>query len=164
MGSHAEMHALAHPCEALFDLVADIERYPEFVPGYVSARIRSRQGMRLVVDQQLGLAGFQRGFTSVATLERPHRITIRSSQAPFRHLDIDWRFRGRNRGCEVSIRISYEFSVPVLGTLARSWLEQMPSRILRAFEARAKRMRFSTPPQGGESRFDAGCDDNEPLP
>ena len=164
MGSHAETHALAHPCESLFDLVADIERYPEFMPGYVSARIRSRQGMKLVVDQRLGLAGFQRGFTSVATLERPHRITIRSSQAPFRHLDIDWLFRHRDRGCEVSIRISYEFSIPLLGTFARSWLEQMPSRILRAFEARAKQRRISAPPRVGESRFDAGRDDNEPLP
>lgn len=164
MRSYTQTHIVAHPCESLFDLVADIERYPEFVPGYLSARIKSRQGGRLVVDQQLGLVGFRRGFTSVATLERPDRITIRSSETPFRHLDIDWLFRGRDRGCEVSIRVSYEFSVPLLSTVARPWLEQLPDRILRAFEGRAKKMPFATSPQQTQPRLETRRDDDDLLP
>ena len=89
---------LPYSAEQLFDLVFDVESYPDFVPGWQSARILQRERQSLRVEQKFkaGLLTWQ--FDSRATFSRPTRITIESIGRPFRHLVLDWRFEPTSDG------------------------------------------------------------------
>lgn len=84
---------LPYPREKVFDLVADVERYPEFLPGWREVRILRREAGELLVEQQLGLRGFTFRFRTTALLERPEQIHIRTRERPFRYLEQYWRFQ-----------------------------------------------------------------------
>jgi coenzyme Q-binding protein COQ10 len=131
-----------YPAEALFDIAADIVRYPEFVPGFVSARILDRRagrdGETLWVEQKVGLAGLALRFVSVARLRRPRSIEIESEKAPFGRIGIEWRFEPGPRRSGTLVRFAIEL------TLARPWrpgavliLPVYGSRVARAFARRA---------------------------
>ncbi len=123
----------------MFDLVADIERYPDFVPGYVRARVIDRRDETLLVDQIVGLMGVHYGFRSVATLGRPERLRVRSSDRPFRHLEIDWRFTPRSSDrAHVELVLRYELRRGMVRRLGGLWLQPMARRILQAFLDRAR--------------------------
>ena len=76
--------------QQVFDVIADIEKYPEFLPGWISAGIVERQGNTVKVEQELGFAFLNWRFTSEAVFEPPYHMHITSLKGPFLHLDIDW--------------------------------------------------------------------------
>jgi len=78
--------------QQVFDVVADIEKYPEFLPGWITAQIVQRSGNNLQVEQELGIAFLKWRFTSEAVFERPYHIHITSLEEPFFHMVIDWTF------------------------------------------------------------------------
>ena len=123
----------------VFDIVADIESYPQFVPGCRAARILCRDGNRLRVEQELGLATWSWRFCTDAVLERPSRIAIATREAPFAHLDQVWQFRAANRGgTDVSLRVDYELRSRFLGHLATRLFDEGLRRTSRAFEQRIR--------------------------
>lgn len=92
MPSFTVRETLHHARPAVFDLVADIERYPEFVPGWKEARILWEEENRRSVEQAVGVHRFVWRFRTEAVLERPHQIRIEGGGGPVRRLHQVWRF------------------------------------------------------------------------
>lgn len=138
MPGYEESHRLPFSPEQLFDLVADIERYPDFLPEYRASRIRRREGDTVYVDQTVGLDGFELAFQSVTTLERPGRIIIRSRGHLFRQLQIEWRFDPVPGGCLLSFRMSYKLGSRMLEAVAGRWLDRAAKRAVATFMERAR--------------------------
>lgn len=95
MPSFTVKETVHHPRPAVFDLVADIERYPEFVPGWKEARIIWEQEDRRTVEQAIGIHSLVWRFRTQAVLERPHQIRIEGAGGPLRRLHQVWRFQER---------------------------------------------------------------------
>lgn len=138
MKRRAEQHRLPYRAERLFDLAADVERYPEFLPHWSVVTIRAREGDRLIVDQELDL-GIQRlRFTSQASLRRPERLQIRSSQPPFRTMLIDWRFRSMGAaGCLISLDVEFNMRSLLLEAAAGQLMRLMTGDFFSRFCRRA---------------------------
>lgn len=136
----------------MFDLVADVERYPEFVPfcEMLLVRGRRREGERdvLVADMTVGYKLIRETFTSKVTLDRA-ALEIRADylDGPFRALENTWRFRPLPEGgCEISFRISYEFRSRALALLMGALFDRVFRRFSEAFEARADHIYAGVPP------------------
>jgi len=123
----------------MFDLAADVERYPEFLPHWSVVTIRAREGDSLIVDQELDLGVRRLRFTSQATLRRPERLQIRSSQPPFRALLIDWRFQSMgDAGCLVSLAVEVDMRSRLLEATAGQLMRLMTGDIFLRFHRRAR--------------------------
>ncbi len=130
---------LPYPRPDVFDLVADVERYPEFVPGCRDARITHREGDHLTVEQELGVRGWTWRFATEARFERPKRIHITSRQAPFRYLDQEWRFDALGeRETSIVLAVDYALRNPIVARLASTMFDEAFRRTLAAFEQRAR--------------------------
>src|SRR6201984_3772457 len=92
MPTHAERRVLPYTPEQLFALGADVERYPEFLPWCVGARIRERRPDLIVADLIIGFRMFRERFTSRVRLDPPRRIDVEYTQGPFRYLNNHWVF------------------------------------------------------------------------
>lgn len=129
---------LPYTCEQLFDLVADIECYPEFLSGWVEARIIEQTGNHMRVRQKLGLSFMPHSFISTAKLERPLRLTIHSNDGPFRNLYIEWHFHPVEIDqCEVVLDFSIALKSRLLDRLVSAFHETAARDILSRFESRA---------------------------
>ncbi|MDX1610555.1 MAG: type II toxin-antitoxin system RatA family toxin [Halofilum sp. (in: g-proteobacteria)] len=121
----------------VFDIVADVERYPEFIPGCRSARIVERDGDRLLVEQEMGVGAWSWRFRTRATLSRPGRIEITTREAPFSHLDQVWRFEDlATGGTRVLLDVDYRLRNPLLRGLVSSLFAEGFRRTVAAFERR----------------------------
>ncbi|MBF0859354.1 type II toxin-antitoxin system RatA family toxin [Gluconobacter sp. LMG 31484] len=109
MPTHAEQRLIAYTPDQLFDLVADVEKYPQFLPWCVKANIRTQTEQVLVADLTIGFGPFRETFTSRVTLERPSRIRVRYEKGPFRYLNNVWTFTPDPRGCLVDFFVDFEF-------------------------------------------------------
>lgn len=139
MSIYSVSRTLPYSCEQLFDLAADVESYPEYMPGWINARILQRSGNRLRVEQQLGLKLLPHPFISNAILDRPHKVTICSNDGPFRSLQIEWRFAADAPGyCKVSLRFNYELHNTVLERLAAALINRTSAEIITRFNGRAQ--------------------------
>jgi coenzyme Q-binding protein COQ10 len=133
-----------HAAAQMFDLVADVERYPEFVPLCKSLRVRKRtpgeDGTEtLVADMTVAYKLMRETFTSRVTLDRPNlKIRVEYLDGPFSHLDNRWTFKPASEtACDVDFFISYEFRSRVLGMLMGAMFEAAFRRFAGAFERRA---------------------------
>ena len=141
MPTHSASRTLPYTCEQLFDLAADVERYPEYLPGWVNARILESSGNQLRVEQQLGLEFLSLPFVSTAVLDRPHRLGIQSSDGPFRILQIEWRFEPAAPGrCTVSLDFNYQMHVGLLERVAATLFDHSSREIIEGFTERAHRL------------------------
>lgn len=129
--------------DQMFDLVADVERYPDFVPLCEGLRVRSREegpdgATVLVAAMQVGYRAIRETFTTRVTLDRP-RLTITAEyvDGPFRHLLNTWRFHPAGTGCEVEFDIDYEFRSRALSLLMGAVFDKAFRKFTDAFEARA---------------------------
>ncbi|MBF0892143.1 type II toxin-antitoxin system RatA family toxin [Gluconobacter sp. LMG 1744] len=114
MPTHAEQRLIAYTPDQLFDLVADVEKYPQFLPWCVKASIRTQTEQELVADLTIGFGPFRETFTSRVTLERPSRIRVRYEKGPFRYLNNVWTFSPDPRGCLVDFFVDFEFKSRLL--------------------------------------------------
>ena len=138
MPSHSASRTLPWSCEQLFNLAADVESYPDYVPGWVSARIVERTDKRLRVEQQLGLKLLRQPFVSTAELERPRRITVHSDDGPFRCLRLEWRFEAAGlQQCRVSLSIDLQLRSSFLEPMVNSLFNLAAADIISRFEIRA---------------------------
>lgn len=138
MPTHAEKRVLSYTPDQLFDLVADIERYPDFLPWCLAARIRSRSDMIVTADLVIGFKMFRERFTSRVTLDRPGWIGVEYVEGPLRYLNNEWRFGLHDRGCELDFSVDFEFRSKVLQSLIGALFDQAFQRMVAAFEARAE--------------------------
>lgn len=142
MPTHAEQRLLPYTPEQLFDLVADIERYPEFLPWCVGARIKSRQENLLIADLVIGFKMIRERFTSRVTLDRPNlRIDVAYTEGPFRYLDNHWTFRPEPGGnTRLDFFVDFEFKSILLQKIIGALFNEAVRRMVAAFEARAKQL------------------------
>lgn len=132
---------LPYPCERLFDIAADIEAYPAYLPGWVEARIIERSDTHLLVRQQLGLRLLRQSFSSRATLERPRRISVYAEDGPFRELTIEWRFEAAAASqCRVSLGFSFTLRSAYLAPMAELLFDQTSAQVIARFEQRARQL------------------------
>ncbi|MEN8207581.1 MAG: type II toxin-antitoxin system RatA family toxin [Pseudomonadota bacterium] len=138
MSTHSALRRLPYSCEQLFDLAADVESYPEFLPGWVDARILERNGNHLRVEQRLGLKLLPLPFVTTAVLDRPQKVSIHSSDGPFRFLQIEWRFEPAGPGCcTVSLEFNYRLRIGLLDRMAAALFDHSSPEIINRFDKRA---------------------------
>jgi coenzyme Q-binding protein COQ10 len=133
-----------HRAEQMFDLVADVERYPEFVPLCQSMKIRHRtpkpDGTEMVVAEMVvSFKLVRETFTSQVTLDRPNlKILVEYLEGPFSTLENRWTFEPNgDQACDVGFFIQYEFKSRMLGLLMGTMFDTAFSRLSAAFEKRA---------------------------
>ena len=123
----------------LFDLAADVERYPEFLPWWIAARILRRDAKVYYTDQILGLGPLRVRFVSKAVLQRPRRIDVTSDKPPFRRFELSWIFEPiAGDGCRVSVVATLALRSRLLQRVVDRVLPAAVSGIITAFEARAR--------------------------
>jgi coenzyme Q-binding protein COQ10 len=129
---------LPYPAAALFDLAADLEQYPRFLTGWISARIYERQADLCYAEQVVGFGLVRMRFRSKAELCRPERIEVTSDDAQFRRFQLLWRFRPGDGGCQVALSVELELR----SQFVQGWIDRLapaaPSEVLYAFEQRAR--------------------------
>ena len=140
MPTHAEKRFLPYSPTQLFDLVADIEKYPEFLPWCRAARIRRRDGDVLIGDLVIGFKMVKERFTSRVTLERPGQITVEYTHGPLRYLNNHWVFEPHPDGCIVDFYIDFEFNSKVLQKLIGVLFNEAVQRLVNGFESRANEL------------------------
>lgn len=140
MATHAEKRVLPYCPEQLFDLVAGVEKYPEFLPWCIGARIRNRNENVIVADLIIGFRGVRESFTSRVTLDRPGmRIDVTYLDGPFRYLNNHWIFNETPNGaCEIDFFVDFEFRSRILQKLIGALFNEAVRRMVSAFETRAK--------------------------
>jgi coenzyme Q-binding protein COQ10 len=131
--------------EQMFDLVADVERYPEFLPLCEALTIRSRKErdgkILLVADMTVGYKAIRETFTTQVLLNPAEQaIDVKYIEGPFKYLDNRWRFEPSADGCIVHFFIDYEFKSMILGALMGSMFDRAFRMFAEAFEARADKI------------------------
>jgi coenzyme Q-binding protein COQ10 len=137
MPTHAERRILRYSPEQMFDLVADVRRYPEFLPWCVGARVLSRTEHELVADLTIGFRMFRESFRSRVALERPHEIRVTYENGPFRYLNNTWKFKPAPQGCEIDFFVDFEFRSQLLQAVIGVVFNEATRVMVRSFERRA---------------------------
>ena len=145
MPTHAERHFVPYRPEQLFDLVADVGKYPQFLPWCLGARVRSSTQAELVADITVGFGPFRETFTSRDALERPSHIRVRYERGPFRYLNNHWDFLPHEQGCEVDFYIDFEFRSRILQAAIGVVFNEAVRRMVGAFLKRARDV-YGPPP------------------
>lgn len=140
MPTHAEQRIIPYSVEKLFDLVADVDKYPEFLPWCTRAIVRSRTDEELIADLAIGFGPFRESYTSRVTLERPHRIIVRHERGPFKRLKNVWTFTPDPQGCCVEFFIDFEFRSSLLSNAVGMVFNEGVRLMVRAFMARAEKI------------------------
>jgi coenzyme Q-binding protein COQ10 len=141
METHTEKCRFPYTSEQMFDLVADVERYGEFLPGWHYARILKRDANVAYVDQEVGRSVFHTHFTSQVIFKRPERIRITATDVPFRRLIIHWTFkRATEFGCFIRFNAGFELRSALLEKFAGRIYSDLIRRVIPAFERRAHRL------------------------
>lgn len=135
---HTETRALPYSPEQMFDMVADVARYPEFLPWVSAMRVRSSSETEMVADMIVGFKGLRETFTSRVKKRRPETIHVEYVDGPLRYLRNDWRFRpGEDGGCLVDFAVDFEFKSRVFEMLAGQVFDRALRKMIGAFEERA---------------------------
>jgi len=141
MPKHEEMRSLPYSAKQMFDLVAEIEKYPDFLPWCKRAEILSREGKRVVADLVIGYKIFQEKFTSEVVLNRPHSIIVHYRSGPLSHLSNSWEFKSLGqKKCELSFQLDFDFHSTFLRTTMNLFFEKALSKMVACFEVRAKEL------------------------
>lgn len=141
MLEHAEKKTLPYTPEQLFDLVSDVERYPEFLPWCLSCKITRREGDVFYADLVIGYKMFREKFTSKVTLERPDSIHVEYLSGPMKYLSNRWRFiPEKNGACTIDFHVVFEFRSAILQSLMGAFFHEIVRRMVGAFESRAAQL------------------------
>jgi len=141
MSSYQVDRLLPYRCEQLFELAADVERYPEYLRWWHAARINRREANVYYADQTLGLGPIRARFGSKAVLHRPERIDVTSDQAPFRHFQLSWIFAPEpGAGCRVTVMADIELRSPLLQRAFDLVLPGSIADMIASFEERAREL------------------------
>ena len=139
MPAMQEVRRLPYSAGQMFDLVADVGRYGEFLPWVVATRIRSNNDSEMMADMLVGFKALREKFTSRVLKQRPDRIEVIYVDGPMRDLDNVWQFRStEDGGCEVDFAVSFSFRNAMFEKLAGQYFDRAFRKMVSAFEARAE--------------------------
>jgi len=138
MPRHSEARHLPYTPEQMFDLVADVARYDEFLPWVVAVRIRSASAEEIVADLVVGFNAFKERFTSKVTLDRPKLICVDYIEGPLKYLRNEWKFEpAPEGGTNVHFSVDFAFRSRIFESLAGQMFDRALRRMTGAFETRA---------------------------
>ncbi|MCH8685252.1 type II toxin-antitoxin system RatA family toxin [Pedomonas mirosovicensis] len=138
MPRHVEKRVLPYTREQLFDLVADVGAYPQFLPWVMGCRVRSRTPELLVADLMVGFKVFRETFTSKVTLDRPNRIHVDYVNGPLKYLHNDWTFtEAGEKATAIDFFVDFEFKNRLFESMAGAVFHEAVKRMVTAFEKRA---------------------------
>ena len=155
MPSHAETRDLPYTPQQMFNLVADVERYPSFLPWCIASRVREKRDDLLVADLVIGFKMVRERFTSRVTLARPSAIDVEYVKGPLKHLENAWRFEPTETGCKLHFSVDFEFRSRVLQKLIGGLFHHAYMRMVGAFETRAHALYSEGKPQAAPLRPDS---------
>ena len=138
MPRHSETRHLPYTPEQLFELVADVSRYDEFLPWVVAVRVRSSSETETVADLVVGFNAFKERFTSRVVKERPDQICVDYVEGPLKYLHNEWQFApADDGGTMLGFSVDFAFKSRLFESLAGSMFDRALRRMTSAFEQRA---------------------------
>ena len=138
MPTHAEKRHLPYTPEQLFDLVAGVDRYPEFLPWCKAARITKREGDTFYADLVIAFKVWRERFSSRVHLVPKSEIDVDYINGPFRYLNNQWLFDPDPRGCKLSFWVDFEFRSRILQMAIGAVFDQAVRLMVNAFLKRAR--------------------------
>lgn len=136
-----EVRRLPYSAEQMFDLVADVGRYGEFLPWVVASRVRSNSETDMVADMLVGFKHLREKFTSRVVKERPRHIEVIYLDGPMKDLDNRWKFTPTaDGGCEIDFCVDFTFRNSVFEALAGQYFDRAFRKMMAAFEERANQL------------------------
>lgn len=146
MPTHAERRSLPYTPEQMFDLVAGVNYYPEFLPWCIASRITRREGDIFYADLIIGYKMVRESFGSKVVLDRPHEIRVEYTKGPMRYLNNRWVFEENGDGsCTIDFFVDFEFKNPIIQKLLEAFFHEAVKRMVGAFEARAVQLYGARP-------------------
>ncbi|WP_353230703.1 type II toxin-antitoxin system RatA family toxin [Novosphingobium sp.] len=137
----AETRDLPWSPEQMFDLVADVKRYAEFLPWVVATRVRSDSDTEMVADMMVGFSALREKFTSRVRKDRPGSLTVEYLDGPMKSLSNSWHFHARDGGgCRIEFECDFSFRNALFERLAGQYLDRAFRKMVSAFETRAARL------------------------
>lgn len=141
MPKHNETRHLPYSADRLFDLVADVSRYREFLPWVAAVRIRSDSETEMIADLVVGFKSLHETFTSKVHKQRPHHIHVEYVEGPLKYLRNDWRFKPDGQGGTLlSFEVDFAFRSTLFEALAGQMFEHAFRKMTDAFEERARQL------------------------
>jgi coenzyme Q-binding protein COQ10 len=141
MSAYVERQHLPYDAPQLFDLVANVERYPQFMPWVIEARVRHRKDHQIAVEMTVGVGPLRKRFSTIATLDRPHRIDITSRDSMFDRFEQRWTFEpAPEGGTNVEYHVVFEFRSRSLQALMGASFSDQAIATMSAFKRRAHRI------------------------
>jgi coenzyme Q-binding protein COQ10 len=138
MPRHSETRHLPYTPEQLFELVADVQHYDEFLPWVVAVRVRSSSETETVADLVVGFNAFKERFTSRVRKERPTRICVDYVEGPLKYLHNEWRFvPAADGGTDVHFAVDFAFRSRIFEAVAGQVFDRALRKMTGAFEERA---------------------------
>jgi len=133
-----EIRRLPYSAEQMYDLVADVSRYGEFLPWVVATRVKSDSETEMVADMLVGFNALREKFTSRVEKRRPEQIRVHYVDGPLRDLDNVWEFRALDaNSCEIEFRVNFTFRNILFEKLAGQYFDRAFRKMVAAFETRA---------------------------
>ncbi len=138
----AEQRRLQWSPEQMFDLVADVRRYPEFLPWVVATRIKADSETEMVADMLVGFNALREKFTSRVRKAKPDRIEVEYLDGPMKSLSNTWAFRPGDdgTGCVIDFCVDFSFRNALFEKLAGQYLDRAFRKMVAAFETRAAKL------------------------
>lgn len=137
MPRHTETRVLPYTPEQLFELVADVGRYQEFLPWVAATRVRANSDTDMLADLVVGFGALKETFSSRVRKRRPAELEIDYLEGPLKHLHNSWKFRAVAGGTEVDFCVDFAFRNRLFEALAGQMFDRALRRMIGAFEERA---------------------------
>jgi coenzyme Q-binding protein COQ10 len=137
MPRHSETKFLPYSPEQLFELVADVASYGQFLPWVVAVRVRSSSETETLADLVVGFNAFKERFTSRVVKQRPTKICVDYVEGPLKFLHNEWEFKPTNGGTNVHFSVDFAFKSRIFESLAGAMFDRALRRMTGAFEQRA---------------------------
>jgi coenzyme Q-binding protein COQ10 len=149
MPNHREKRFLPYSAEQMFDLVADVSRYAEFLPWVTAVRVRSNSNTEMVADLIVGFRSLRERFTSRVGKVRAKTITVDYIDGPLKFLRNEWQFEPAPGGCTIDFSVEFAFKNRVFEAIAGQMFDAALRKMINAFETRADALYASSPSQSG---------------
>jgi coenzyme Q-binding protein COQ10 len=156
MPRHTESRNMPFTPEQMFDLVADVKRYQEFLPWVAATRIRSDSESLMIADLVVGFRSLKETFTSRVAKQRPTSIKVDYIEGPLKYLHNSWTFKPDGKGgTDIDFCVDFAFRSRIFESLAGQMFDRALRRMIGAFEERARELYSSEAAEGGISRSSA---------
>lgn len=146
MPSHQETQHLPYTTRQIFDLVADVARYPEFIPWCVGARVYDKADNAFTADLLIGYKQLREKYTSRVTLSPPDtehgscNIEVELIRGPFHHLENHWTFTPNGNGTDIQFHLDFQFRTKMLEKLIGGFFFLATQKMVGAFQSRAEEL------------------------